>query len=46
MYEVVFTNVRTHMDMVGKCAESGLVSLIQSMLGEGWFLSELKKADD
>lgn len=45
MYEVVFTNVRTHMDMVGKCAESGLVALIQSMLGDGWFLSELRPID-
>lgn len=45
MYEVVFTNVRTNMDWVGKCSEIGLIPLIQSMLGDGWFLSELNRMD-
>ena len=45
MFELVFTNIRTHMDFVGSCPESELIPLIQSMLINGWFLSELNRID-
>ena len=46
MYEVVFTNVHTHMDYVGTASKETLIPLIMDMLGNGLFLSELRLKDE
>jgi len=45
MYEVVFTNIHTHMDLVGTVSGDNLVTFIMDMLKSGLFLSELRKVD-
>jgi hypothetical protein len=44
MYEVVFTNFRTHMDLVGKVSASALVPLIMETIKDGKLaLTELRE---
>lgn len=42
MYEVVFTNIHTHMDYIQTVSADILVQVIRDMLKTGLFLSELK----
>ena len=43
MYEVVFTNVKTHMDLVSTISSDSLVQAIMTMLKSGLVLSELRE---
>ena len=45
MYEVVFTNVRTPLDLVGTASKDTLVTIIMDMLKSGLVLSELRLKD-
>ena len=42
-YRVVFTDIRTHEDYVGEVPESKLITIIMSLIGDGWMLSELSE---
>lgn len=46
MYEVVFTNIHTHMDYIYKASKESLIQFIMSMLDDGLFLSELRLKDE
>ena len=47
MYEVVFTNFRTHMDMVSKVTAESLLSCIMSTIESGkWALTELRPIEE
>ena len=41
-YRLVFTHVRRWLDVEDEVTEDKLVNRIQSMIGDGWMLSELK----
>lgn len=45
MYEVVFTNIHTHIDLVGTASQDTLVQVIMDMLASGLVLSELRKKE-
>jgi len=45
MYEVVFTNIRNHTDLVGTATTETLVPIIMDMLKSGLVLSELRPKD-
>ena len=40
-YRLVFTHVRRWLDVEDEVTEDKLVNRIQSMIGDGWMLSEL-----
>ena len=46
MYEVVFTNLHTHTDLVGKATHETLVNVIIDMVSSGLVLSEIRRIDE